>query len=174
MVQADMPQIVLFMQTEVLNGSIFISTPEGRLLDQLNNSFYGEPDNRNEFLELTNVTILHSDSTEENLPLVHINKAAIQMAAITDDNLNRGAGARAYHNSYPFVEKEVVRAKIEMAGYKITGSMHRIRQQSVGRLLGERTEFIPLTHAEVYSTANGKRWHLAFLAVNKKQILFIY
>ena len=94
MVQAEMPQIVLFMQTEVLNGSIFISTPEGRLLDQLNNSFYGEPDNRNEFLELTNVTILHSDSTEENLPLVHINKAAIQMAAITDDNLNRGAGAR--------------------------------------------------------------------------------
>ena len=64
MVQADMPQIVLFMQTEVLNGSIFISTPEGRLLDQLNNSFYGEPDNRNEFLELTNVTILHPDSTK--------------------------------------------------------------------------------------------------------------
>ena len=57
MVQADMPQIVLFTQTEVLNGSIFISTPEGRLLDQLNNSFQGEPDNRDEFLELTNVTI---------------------------------------------------------------------------------------------------------------------
>jgi hypothetical protein len=96
------------------------------------------------------------------------------MAAITDGNLNRGIGAKADHNFYPFVEKEVVRAKIEMAGYRITGSMHRISHQSIGHLLGERTEFIPLTHAEVYSAANGKRWHLAFLAVNKKQILFIY
>ena len=46
MVQTDLPQILLFTPTKVLRGSIFISTPEGRLLDELNGDFYEEPAKR--------------------------------------------------------------------------------------------------------------------------------
>ena len=174
MVQTDLPQILLFTPTKVLRGSIFISTPEGRLLDELNGDFYEEPENRDEFLELTQVTIWHPDSTKENVSLCHVNKTSIQMAAITDDNLNRGIGAKPDHNFYPFIRKEVLRMKIEMSGYRITGSMHRLSHQKVGHVLQERTKFMPLTHAEVSSLANGKRWYMPFVAVNKKQILFLY
>jgi hypothetical protein len=173
MVQADSPQIVLFTPTKVLSGSIFISTPEGRLLDELNGDFSEEPENRDEFLELTQVTIWHPDSTKENVSLCHVNKTAIQMAAISDDNLNRGVGAKPDHNFYPFIKKEALRVKIEMSGYRITGSIHRVSYQNVGHVLQERTKFMPLTHAEVSSLANGKRWYLPFVAVNKKQILFL-
>jgi len=94
------------------------------------------------------------------------------MAAITDGNLNRGIGAKADHNFYPFVEKEVVAGEDRDGRVQDTGSMHRISHQSIGHLLGERTEFIPLTHAEVYSAANGKRWHLAFLCSEQKANTF--
>ena len=174
MVQADWPHIMLFMQTEVLSGSIFISTPEGRLLDELNGHFDGEPENRDKFLELTDVTIWHTDGTEEKASVGYINKANIQMAATTTDNLSRGIGAKPDHKLYPFIEKKTVRVKIEMSGYGITGSMHRLSHQKVEHVLKERTEFMPLTHAEVCSLANGKRWYIAFLAVNKEQILSLH
>ena len=174
MVQADSPQIVLFMPTKVLSGSIFISTPEGRLLDELNGDFSEEPENRVEFLELTQVTIWHLDGTKENVSLCQVNKTSIQMAAITDDDLNRGVGAKPDHNFYPFIKKEVLRVKIEISGYRIAGSLHRLSHQKVGHVLQERAKFMPLTHAEVSSVANGKRWYMAFLAVNKEQILFLY
>ena len=174
MVQVDSPQILLFTPTKVLIGSIFISTPEERLLDELNGDFSEEHENRDEFLELTQVTILQPDSTKENVPLCHVNKTSIQMAAITDDNLNRGVGAKPDHNFYPFIKKEVIRVKIEMSGYRITGSMHRLSHQKVGHVLQERTKFMPLTHAEISSLTNDKRWYMPFVAVNKKQILFLY
>jgi hypothetical protein len=174
MAQADWPHIMLFMQTEVLSGDIFISTPEGRLLDELNGHFDVEPENLDKFLELTKVTIWHADDIEEKSSLAYINKANIQMAGITTDNLSRGIGAKPNHKLYPFIEKKTVRVKIEMSGYGITGNMHRLSHQKVEHVLKERTEFMPLTHAEVCSLANGKRWYIAFLAVNKEQILSLH
>jgi len=59
--QTDWPEIILFLQTEVLSGSIFISTPEGRLLDELNGRITLGPENHDQFLGLTNVIIQHVD-----------------------------------------------------------------------------------------------------------------
>ena len=175
MTKADWPQTMLFMQTEVLSGSIFISTPEGRLLDELNGQFDGEPENRDKFLGLTDVTIWHADGTEEKTSLGHISKTNIQMAATITSDSSRGIGARPDHKQlYPFIEKKTVRVKIEMPGYEITGSMHRLSHQKVEHVLKERTKFMPVTHAEVCSRANGKRWYMAFLAVNKEQILSLH
>ena len=36
MIQEDSPELMLFMQTEVLSGSLFALSLEGRLLDELN------------------------------------------------------------------------------------------------------------------------------------------
>jgi hypothetical protein len=175
MAQADRPQIMLFMQTEVLSGSIFISTPEGRLLDELNGRFDLEPENQDKFLELNDLTILHTDDTEEKVALGYINKNSIQMAAITNNNLRRGIGAQPDNKKlYPFIEKEMVRVKIDMSAYSVTGNIHRLSHQKVVHVLKERTEFMPVTHAEVYSVANGKRWYMAFLAVNKNHILALH
>lgn len=51
MKRPDWPEIMLFMQTEVLSGSIFISTPEGRLLDELNGRITFGPENREKLSE---------------------------------------------------------------------------------------------------------------------------
>jgi hypothetical protein len=174
MAQADRSQIMLFMQTEVLGGSILVSTPEGRLLDELNGYFAERPENRDKFLELTDVTIWHTDGTKGETSVSHINKSTIQMAATTTAESSRGIGGKLGYKPYPFIEKGTMRVKIEMPGYVITGSLHFLSNQKVEHVLEEKTEFMPLTHAEVTSLANGKRWYMAFLAVNKQQILSLH
>jgi len=174
--QADWPEpeVMLFMQTEVLSGSIFISTPEGRLLDELNGRIATGPENRDQFLGLSRVVIQHMDGRQEKTPVVHINKDTIQMAATTSADSCRGIGAKPGPKPYPFTEKIPVPVKIEMPGYEISGNMYRVSHQKVEHVLKERTTFVPVTDAEVRALANGKRWDVPFLAVNKDQILCLH
>ena len=173
MSQLDWPQMIIFMQTEVLGGSIFISTPEGRLLDELNGRSVMGPENRDKFLDVTNVTIWHGDGTEEKVSVVHVKKSSIQMAATSSDS-SRGIGGKPDPKPYPFTEKVSLRVKMQMPGYEGTGSLHRVNHQQVEHVLAERSAFIPITHGEVCSLASGKRWYLPFLAVNKELILSLH
>jgi len=174
MKQTDWPEIILFLQTEVLSGSISISTQAGRLLDELNRRMTLGPDSRDNFLELTNVIIQHIDGRQEKTALIHVNKEAIQMAATTSSDTSRGIGAKPGPKPYPFTEKVPVPVKIVMPGYEITGRMYRLSQQKVEGVLMEKIAFVPLTDAEVITLASGKRWEVPFLAVNKRQILSLY
>jgi hypothetical protein len=174
MKQADWPEIMLFMQTEVLSGSIFISTPEGRLLDELNGRIALGPENRDKFLSLTNVVIEHIDGRQEKTTLVHVNKETIQMAATSSANTSRGIGGKPDSRQYPFIEKVPVPVKIVMSGYEITGNMYRVSHQKVDHVLIEKTTFVPLTDVEVIALASRKRWDVPFLAINKEQILSLY
>ena len=55
--QEDRFEILIFAETEVLKGLIFISTPEGRLLDELNGRSQLAPENRDKFIMINNVDI---------------------------------------------------------------------------------------------------------------------
>ena len=172
--QEDRFEILIFVETEVLKGLIFISTPEGRLLDELNGRSLLPPENRDKFLMINDVNIWHMDGTEEKAPVVHINKETIEMSGTTTVNSGRGIGASPGAKPYPFTDKVPVKVRIEMTGYTIIGNMYRVSHQQVEQVLKERVEFLPLTNAEVISAQSEKRWSLSFLAVNKWKILSLY
>jgi hypothetical protein len=174
MEQLDSPEIMLFMQTEILSGSIFISTPEGRLLDKLNGRITQGSDNQDKFLKLTDVIIQHINGEQERSALVHVNKKTIEMAATSSANTGRGVGGKPDPKPYPFVDKVPVPIKITMPGYGITGNMYRVNHQKVEHVLLENSMFMPLTDADVTALTSGKRWGVPFLAVNKEQILSLY
>jgi hypothetical protein len=174
MEQIDSPEIILFMQREILTGSIFISTLEGRLLDELNGRITPGPESREKFLRLTDVTIQHMDGRQEKTGLVHVNRENIQIAATSSANTRRGIGGKPDPKPYPFAEKVPVPVKIMMLGYEITGNMYRLNYQKVENVLIEKTTFIPLTDAKVSALVSDKQWDIPFLAVNKEQILSLY
>jgi len=172
--QSDGFEILIFVETEVLQGLIFISTPEGRLLDELNGRSQMGPENRERFLTLANVSIWHMDGTEEKASVVHINKENIEMSGTITKDVGRGIGAKNGPKPYPFAEKVPVKVKIETPGYTIIGNIYRLNLQQVEYVIKERTAFMPLTDIEVSSTKLNKRWHLPFLAVNKWKVLSLH
>ncbi len=174
MEQIELPEIMLFMQTETLSGSIFISTPEGRLLDELNGRITPGSESRDKFIRLTDVIIQHMDDRQEKVEEVYINKETIQMAGTSSSNIRRGIGGKPDPKPYPYTEKVPLPVKIMTLGYEITGNMYRISYQKVDHVLLEKTIFMPITDAEVSSLTSGKRWDVPFLAVNKEQILSLY
>ena len=174
MAQSDIPGIVLFMMTEVIIGSIYIATPEGRLLDELNGRIISWPENRDKFLQIANVTIWHMDGTEEKTSLVYINKETIQMAGTNSSNSARGIGAKPPPRPYPFTEKIPIPARIAVSSYQINGNIYRLSHQKVEHVLMEKTAFLPMTDVDIFSFTNNKRWFVPFLAVNKDQILSIH
>jgi hypothetical protein len=170
----DRLEILLFVETEVLKGLIFILTPEGRLLDELNGRSQLGPENRDIFLIINDVSIWHADGTEEKTAVVHINKENVEMTGTTSMDSGRGIGAKAGPKPYPFTDKVPVKVRIEMTGYTVIGIMYRINHQQVEHVLKERTAFLPLTDVEVTSTKFDKQWTLPFLAVNKRKILSLH
>jgi hypothetical protein len=174
LLQTDKFEILIFVETEVLKGMIFISTPEGRLLDELNGRSQLAPENRDRFIMINNVDIWHLDGTEEKTTVAHINKENIEMSGTTTLNTGRGIGANIGPKPYPFTDKVPVKVRIEMNRYTVIGDMYRVSHQQVEHVLKEKLAFLPVTNVEVISTKFDKRWTLSFLAVNKGKILSLH
>jgi|PlaIllAssembly_1097288.scaffolds.fasta_scaffold312970_1 hypothetical protein len=172
--QAELPEIIVFMQTEVLSGSIYISTPKTRLLDELNGGLTPVPETGSKFIGLTDINIQHVNGRQEEKVLVYVNKETIQMAATSSADTRRGFGGDPDPKPYPYIEKVPMPVEIVMMGYEIKGNMHRISHQTLEDVIVEKTTFVPLTDAEVRAIASNKRWNVPFLAVNKRQILSLY
>jgi hypothetical protein len=165
--------IKLYMQTQVLVGYIYYApTPEARLLDALNGLADNGPVKRGRFLELSNVTIQHADGRQEKLPVSYINKATVQLAGtLGGADAGRGIGGQGGPKTYPFVEKSPVPVRIETQSYVVTGNMYRVAFQKVWQVLEDTPTFLPLTHAQICTVANGIRERVPFVAVNKEHIL---
>jgi hypothetical protein len=165
--------IKLYMQSQVLIGSIYYApTPEARLLDALNGLADTGPVKHGRFLELTGVTIQHTNGTEEKLPIAYINKATIHLSGtLGDANAGRGVGAQTGLKTYPFVEKSPVSVRLETQSYIVTGYMYRVSFQKIWQVLEDTSIFLPITHAQVYTVATGSSEKLSFVAVNKEYIL---
>ena len=125
--------IKLYMQTQVVIGSIsYAPTPEARLIDALNGVTDRGPVKKGRFLELTDVTIQHTDSSKEQLKISYINKSTIQLAVtLGDADSGRGIGAHDGPKLYPFVEKTPLPVHVKTSNYVIIGNMYHIRYQKV-------------------------------------------
>ena len=165
--------IKLYMQTQVVMGNIsYAPTPEARLIDALNGITDKGPVKKGRFLELTDVTIQHSDGSKEKLKISYINKSTIQLAAtLGDADSGRGIGAHNGPKLYPFIEKTPLPVRIETHDYVINGNMYHIRYQKVWIVLEDTAPFLPITHAQVVTLSNNTQEMIPFVAVNKEHIL---
>ena len=167
---AERLAVTLYLQTEVLIGSIY-RPHEQRLLDLLNGAIISRPENSGMFLNLSDVTISHTDGKKERLPTAYINKATIQLAATPDGDSARGIGAKVGPKPYPFVQKSSVPVRLQMPAYALIGSMHRASGQRLWNVLEEKLMFLPLTDVKIRPITNGIWWTALFVAVNREQIL---
>ena len=165
--------IKLYMQTQVVIGSIsYAPTPEARLIDALNGVTDKGPVKKGRFLELTDVTIQHTDGSKEQLKISYINKSTIQLAVtLGDADSGRGIGAHDGPKLYPFVEKTPLPVHVKTSNYVIIGNMYHIRYQKVWIVLEDTALFLPITHAQVVTLSNGTIEMVPFVAVNKEHIL---
>ena len=165
--------IKIYTQSQFLVGHIYYApTPEARLLDALNGVADRGPVKKGKFLELNDVTIQYQNGTTEQLKVTYINKATVQLAiTIGDADSGRGIGAQKGYKSYPFVEKSPIPVRVETHDYVVTGNIYRLGSQKVWNILEDTATFLPLTHAQVHTLANGALEMVSFVALNKDQIL---
>ena len=165
--------IKLYMQTQTVIGSIsYAPTPEARLIDALNGVTDRGPVKKGRFLELSDVTIQHTDGSKEKLKTSYINKSTIQLAVtLGGADSGRGIGAHDGPKLYPFVEKTPLPVRIETNDYVIIGNMYHIRYQKVWIVLEDTVPFLPVTHAQIVTLSNSTTEMVPFVAVNKEHIL---
>lgn len=161
--------VTLYVETQVLTG--FVYPPRGkRLSDLLNNVVVGQSEDGGKFLELSDVTISHTDGTRERPQTAYINKSTIQLVSTPDSDSGRGIGAKVGSKAYPFVQKSPVRVRIRLPGYELSGSMHCASGQRVWHLLEEKLMFLPLTDARIRTREKGLWWTAPFTVINREQI----
>lgn len=164
--------IKLYMQRQALVGYIYYApTPEARLLDALNGLSDMGPIKRGNFIELADATIENVNGSKEKLRVSYVNKATIQLAVtLGNADSGRGIGAQSGPRVYPFVEKSPLPVQIETQDYIINGNMYHVSFQRIWHVLEDVQTFLPLTHASVFTLANGNSERFPFAAVNKAHI----
>jgi hypothetical protein len=80
-------------------------------------------------------------------------------------------GAQEGAKSYPFIEKSPLPVRIETQDYVITGFMYHLTYQDIWHVLEDTPAFLPITHAQILTTANGAQETVPFVAINKEHIL---
>jgi hypothetical protein len=158
----------LFIQSRIFSGYIHCPT-ELRLLDLLNGASASHYDADREFFEFINISTSGEGHTHQEGLREYIRKAAVQLVAIGDANLARGAGGKGSAKLYPFVPKSQVPVTLELETYTIVGSLHCSRGQSVCDALNEDRLFIPLTEVTI-AYQHGLYATRPFVAVNKEQV----
>lgn len=154
-----------YTEDEVLAGRI--RWPVGlRLLDLLNSLYTTQHDSSGEFLNFIDI------SRENDSVRTFINKAAVQMVAISENDLARGAGAET-NRHYPFIRKSEVPVSLRLKTYIVTGTMHLADNESIQDILNRDTMFVPVTNVTLATTANQFYGARPFIAVNKKHITWV-
>jgi hypothetical protein len=154
-----------YTEDEVLDGRI--RWPVGlRLLDLLNSLYTTQHDSSGDFLDFIDVT------REGESARTFVNKSAIQMVTVAENDLARGAGADS-RPSYPFVQKSEISVSLRLRTHVVGGTMHLADLEDVQDLLNRDALFLPVTNATLATVENqfyGKR---PFVAVNKRHIAWI-
>ena len=163
--------VTLYVETQTLTG--FLHLYHGQRLSDLLNSVSLTPDeSRDQFLELSDVTISQAYGAKQIMSTTHINKATIQLVVVPDGDSARGIGAKVGPKTYPFVQKTPVQVRLHMPGYELTGDIHCASGQKAWNLLDERMMFLPVTNARIRAL-DKDMWRTApFAAVNRGQIFW--
>ena len=161
--------VEFYTQSEVVHGYIYISNGL-RLLDILNRAGTQDRDVESEYAEFVTAV---SPSGDEYKDVRYIRKATVELAAIADANLARGAGAEVHRKTpHPLVDKSQVRISLQMPVYTLDGTMHCAPGLSVRDVLDEKSLFLPLTDVTI---ALEGRFHgtRPFVAVKKEHIIWV-
>jgi|WetSurMetagenome_2_1015567.scaffolds.fasta_scaffold222646_2 hypothetical protein len=154
-----------YTENEVLAGRI--RWPAGlRLLDLLNSLYTTQYDSSGEFLNFIDI------SRENDSVRTFINKAAVQMVTISENDLARGAGAET-NRQFPFIRKTEVPVSLKLKTYIINGSMHLADNETIQDVLNRDAMFVPITNATLATTTNQFYGTRPFIAVNKKHITWV-
>ncbi|MFC2062930.1 hypothetical protein ACFLS8_03185 [Chloroflexota bacterium] len=161
--------ITVYLATQNITGNILL--PDGKRLSDILNRLSPYPDSDDAFIELSDVTISHSNGQVEKSPVSYVNKEAIQLVTTLDTNLARGIGAQDGSKQYPYIQKKPKWTKMCMPSYEVTGNLHYSERQRVSSLLQTNQTFLPLTDVRLRTTEDNDYWKVAFAAVNRNQIL---
>ncbi len=154
-----------YTEDEVLSGRI--RWPVGlRLLDLLYSLYTTHHDSSGEFLNFIDI------SREHDSIRTFINKAAVQMVTISENDLARGAGAET-NRHYPFIRKSEVPVSLRLRTYIVSGTMHLTDNETIQDVLNRDTMFVPVTNVTLATTANQYYGTRPFIAVNKKHITWV-
>lgn len=159
-------EVEFFVGPQVLSGYLAISTGR-RLLDLLNRLGDHERDVNSDYIEFTAAS---GASGEEPRQVLYVRKAAVELAAVSDPDLARGAGAKASEAVYPRIEKLPMRVSLEMVGHSLEGTMYTLPGRTVRDVLDEKTPFLPLTNVTI-ARDNHLYGIRPFVAVKKEQII---
>ncbi len=142
--------------------------PEGiRLLDLLNSLYATRYDSSSgEFLDFVDV------SDEGDAVETHVNKIALTMVAVGDEDVGRGIGATG-ERSFPFVPKSVLPVSVETDTFTVDGSMHLADGETVQDILNQDTLFLPITRATLVTRERHFFASRPFVAVNKRHIISV-
>jgi hypothetical protein len=162
-------KIFLSVQSRVISGHIYLQGEE-RLLDVLNR-VSKRSESRSEVLELSDVDIKDSQGQVEHRASVFVMKPSIDFAVTWERDGGRGVGANKDIRAYPYTPKSPVAAKVDLPTHSLNGQVHCTRGQRASNLLEENTTFIPMTNVSVEPPESGLWRDIAFVAVNRGQIL---
>lgn len=165
-------QLSLVLYTEKTKLTCFISIPHDlRLSDVLNEGLAGECRYGGSFLDLTGVTIFGEGNFKERYTNLYIAKSTLHMVETPDGDVARGIGAKVGRKRHPFVRKSPMYVRLQLPNYTLTGNIHGASGQSVLDILNSELMFLPLTDAKMKEEGSDRWRSVAFLAVNRKEIL---
>ncbi len=161
----DWLMLECYTEDEVLAGRI--RWPVGlRLLDLLNSLYTTQHDSSGEFLNFIDI------SKETDNIRTYINKTAVQMVTIAENDLARGAGTDP-GQQYPYIRKTGVPVTIKLRTYILNGFMHLAENEIMQDVLNRDTLFVPMTNVTLATISNQFYGTRPFIAVNKKHITWL-
>lgn len=144
-----------------------------RLLDELNSGYVANLYHLGEeFLPLTEVRMVYPGGAQDIALSTHVKKSNILFVAERGSGPGNRAGAREGRGPAYRVKKPLT-AKVFVPPYVLEGKMHVALWQELAQALDGDNRFLPMTDV-VFSPAlpNGEP-AMAFVAVNKEQIVHI-
>jgi hypothetical protein len=160
--------VEFYLTSQVLCGFICISN-EMRLLDMLNGAGSRTGDAGSDYIEFFSAL---GDGQEDRKDARYVRKSAVEMAAIGEADLARGAGASDNPRQFPYAAKSQVRVSVVTPEFVLDGTMHCTPGHDVRDTLDEKSLFLPLTEVTIsqYGRFYGNR---PFVAARKEEIILL-
>jgi hypothetical protein len=164
--------VEVYTSTSIIRG-VISHDPGHRLLDILNHTGLETTGNKGNFLTVSDATICTQDNKERNIESILVNTANIFFIKEITDDTEKPFEKESANKIYPYVSKERITIKFYMPSYSLTGKLHYSKRQDPMDVLNAATGFFALTDASITCSTCSDGSDADFLAVNRKQVLYI-
>ena len=158
--------VEFYIGPQVLSGHLSIASGR-RLLDLLNRLGEVDRDVQSEYIEF-----MSDEGLRDSQTLRYVRKTSVELAALSEANLARGAGAPESTRVNPRVDKLTVSVNIKTPRFLLDGEMHFVPGRTVRDVLDEDTLFLPLTDVTIVYE-NHLYGNRPFVAVRKEQVISV-